>query len=396
MRRFLTGFVCLAACADAGSDGPDVVVRDSAGVTIVEHPAPTETTPRWTIDSVATLEIGMLEGPPEYQFEWVAEAQRLDDGTILVADGGASELRFYDASGRHIRSAGRQGEGPGEFRGLGQVWLGAADSIVVYDYQLARASVFSPAGEFARTYTLQQPEGVEFRVRPLILAGGRIVSSPGRSFGVGATAGVTRDTSRLYVHGPEGEVVDSLGRWPMNESFVITDENSMMVTRRAFARGLSLAAAGDRFYVGNSDRWQVEVHDTSGLRRIIRMDVAPRPVDAAAIDSLRADRIDNGEPQWRESTERMLAAMSYPETMPVFGRMLVDAAGHLWVQDYAAEYLERPIDWSVFDPDGRLIARVTVPVRFLITQIGEDWVLGVQRDEMDVQYVRVHRLARPE
>ena len=88
--------------------------------------------------------------------------------------------------------------------------------------------------------------------------------------------------------------------------------------------------------------------------------------------------------------------MSYPETMPVFGRMLVDAAGHLWVQDYAAEYLERPIDWSVFDPDGRLIARVTVPVRFRITQIGEDWVLGVQRDEMDVQYVRVHRLARPE
>jgi hypothetical protein len=48
----------------------------------------------------------------------------------------------------------------------------------------------------------------------------------------------------------------------------------------------------------------------------------------------------------------------------------------------------------VFDPDGSMIARLSMPGGFLPTQIGDDFVLGITRDELDVEHVRLYGLHR--
>ena len=50
--------------------------------------------------------------------------------------------------------------------------------------------------------------------------------------------------------------------------------------------------------------------------------------------------------------------------------------------------------WDVFDSSGQKVTTVTTPRDVTIQTIGEDYILGVWKDEMDVEYVRMYSLDR--
>jgi len=52
------------------------------------------------------------------------------------------------------------------------------------------------------------------------------------------------------------------------------------------------------------------------------------------------------------------------------------------------------VPWLVIDPDGGVLETVDLPEGLRPTDIGEDDVVGVVRDELDIQRVRVYRLTR--
>ena len=87
---------------------------------------------------------------------------------------------------------------------------------------------------------------------------------------------------------------------------------------------------------------------------------------------------------------RIRADIPFPETFPAYRSFLVDDERNLWV----AEYRRWP-RWAVFDPEGRFLGNVPTPRNGQVTHIGSDFVLGVWRDEMDVEQVRVYRLIKP-
>ena len=64
------------------------------------------------------MRVGLLDGPDEYIFGNITGAVRLEDGSVVVADEQSHEVRKYDAGGRHLWTSGREGEGPGEYKGL--------------------------------------------------------------------------------------------------------------------------------------------------------------------------------------------------------------------------------------------------------------------------------------
>jgi hypothetical protein len=47
----------------------------------------------------------------------------------------------------------------------------------------------------------------------------------------------------------------------------------------------------------------------------------------------------------------------------------------------------------VFDVDGRRIATVELPERFNLMDAGADYVLGVWRDDLDVEHVQAFELS---
>jgi hypothetical protein len=82
--------------------------------------------------------------------------------------------------------------------------------------------------------------------------------------------------------------------------------------------------------------------------------------------------------------------------MPAFEpRMAADMIGNLWVQDYMVPSDRVPV-WTVFDQDGVLLGSVAFPEGFDCLDIGDEYVLGLWRDEDDVEYVRMYDLVKPE
>ena len=106
--------------------------------------------PVFALSVEPTVEIGVLEGDPEYLFQDVASTLRLPSGDILVSDAGALEVSTYRDDGTFIRRWGGRGEGPGEFRGLSRIYAGDNGTIMALDAWTGRISVFDADGSYSR------------------------------------------------------------------------------------------------------------------------------------------------------------------------------------------------------------------------------------------------------
>jgi hypothetical protein len=388
----------LAGCGGdaARSSGP--AVRDSAGARIVENERYAWPDGRgWRLSDRPLLDIGALE-EPDYQLFRVAGAVRLSDGRIVVANSGTSELRFYDASGRHLSSAGREGAGPGEFQGLWRIWALPGDTLLAYDFRLRRVSLFDPNGAFVRSFQLQPLTGgqASASVVGAFADGSLLVAARTAVFTPGARSGLRRDSTLYLRSDREGALADSLGWFPGPEWYVKADERSLSATTRAFGRQPVAAASAASFYFGSSDTYEIARYDTAGaLTALIRRAYQNPPVTDADIARWIEERLENfKDASQRSFWERVYAEMPVPETMPAYEALLVDAEGNLWVEEYRRPGDERP-RWTVFDPDGVMLGVVEFPERFRVYQIGADFVLGRWRDELDVEHVQLYELIKP-
>jgi hypothetical protein len=201
----------LAACGGGEAAGNTATLRDSAGIAIVENRGGRwDEDGGWRLSDEPTLQIGIAEGDPLYQMDRVRAALRLGDGRIVVANAGSHQVRWYDANGRHVASAGREGGGPGEFRGLTTLRRLPGDSVLAYDVMAFRLSWFDPAGRFVRSVALQPVGQMPRRFVDRFADGQLLLSSSVRSFPNGPPSGTTRDTLLWLRAGAEGAPVDSL------------------------------------------------------------------------------------------------------------------------------------------------------------------------------------------
>ena len=119
LRRCLALFaVPLAACADPAPQNT-AVVRDSAGVRIVENSTPIwHEGEAWRLSPEPIVDIGGGDTEDDQLFR-VTGAARLSNGQIVIANGGSVELKFYASNGAHMFDAGGAGGGPGELQSVG-------------------------------------------------------------------------------------------------------------------------------------------------------------------------------------------------------------------------------------------------------------------------------------
>src|SRR4051812_47765874 len=110
-----------AACGHSGERAA-FVARDSSGVAIVENARPAwKPGEGWRLSDAPVLSLGVAEGTQEQEFERITDVLRLPDGRLAVANDGSAELRYFAADGHFLGAAGRQGDGPGEFRSVGRL-----------------------------------------------------------------------------------------------------------------------------------------------------------------------------------------------------------------------------------------------------------------------------------
>jgi hypothetical protein len=80
--------------------------------------------------------------------------------------------------------------------------------------------------------------------------------------------------------------------------------------------------------------------------------------------------------------------------MPAYAPEIhVDSDLNLWVREYTRPG-DREWSYSVFSADGVLLGTLRMPTALTILDIGADYVLGLRRDEFDVEYVQLHELRK--
>jgi hypothetical protein len=389
----------LAACVrDRAADAVPFVESDSAGIHIVLNLADTAgLRSGWAIAAAPTLTIGGGDAQESEQLYQVSGALRMPDGRIVVANGGASQIRVFGADGELLSTYGRKGEGPGEYQQPTLAGRINGDSLVVFDAGLRRASILTADSGYIRSYDVGTGGGGYPMARGT-LPDGSIAIGGGMYFSSadGFPNGLIRAPSKYVIIGSDGAIRLDLGDYPAAEMFAKADGSRFSATIVPFGRLTGYAITPAHIWIGTGDDWSIKTFALDGLlESIIRFDRSRRPVTTdfkqAAID----DKVEDASTQdeAREVRARM-AEIPFPESMPPWELFLADAAGDLWIGEFLAPG-ENARTWTIIDPLGHAVGRVTTPLRTLPVDIGKDYMLGLTRDDLDVESLTLWPLQRP-
>ena len=378
---------------------------------VIDNPRPTwKSSEALVLSATPTLVIG-AEGGPDYELSRVRGAARLRDGRIVVADAGSLRLRFYDAAGRYLKSAGGKGGGPGEFEQMDSFWRLPGDTLVAGGMLPGDLSYFTGDGKYLLRLSRTPPPpppgagsapGMPVTLAPLDGSGQRVIGylPMGRSRSAG---GRSVDSFPVAIVDQRHVETRRIGSLP---SMAVTLDGGEL-RPPWFGAKATFAADPAHFYYGLGLDYSIQAYTRTGiLSHTIRRAWTPRKVTKSDIDSYV---VEWGK-RWIKSTgaaaeaERVdLRNDPYAALVPAYSQLLPDATGRLWVREAhladapgAGQLNTTPLVpsiWSVFDPAGRWLGDVTMPARFLPRDIGADYVLGTALDADNVETVVMYRLA---
>ena len=415
MRRAVAPGMAIAvvACGESPPDTPPgVEVTDSAGIHIVTSPPRDAVHAELAADPA--LSIGLLDGPDEFLFGDIESVARGAEGNLIVADEQAHEIRVFDPRGRHVRSLGREGEAPGEFRSLRGAWPLPDGDVIALDLLLDRITRFDAEGAVIGTTALSSPD--DLIVLPVGLGGGDAVLSSATSFSMPsrpiseslAISGSVADAMESMFgaesvfflrHGLDGALIDTVATGVNPPTAVLSTAGSgvdMRVQMGAIPFSARPTATGTARGVAFTDgaNYEVRIFDDSGAPALIaRLDEAP-PVrtDAHLETWVRNPGGRERDEAWIRERLARYRSLALPESLPAYTAVLFSDTGDIWARRYLMPG-ESMDHWDVFAPDGVHLGRVNVPTSFQIEEISRNQAVGIATDELGVERVQVRDLA---
>lgn len=359
---------------------------------------------RWAVDAAPSVLIGEVAGPEEYLLVNPLAAQRLSDGTLVIRDSNAGyfSLRYYDATGAHLTTVSRFGQGPFEFQYPRLVERTRGDSVFVLG-QDGRFAVFGPRGGRVRDGRLDVQGLLPIRSGATFVDETHMILT--KSVGPRIPPpGVQRYEALVLVWDLETSAVDTLGPVARAPSAYgeVPGRDAVYFYPYPFAPETSIVGGGGRIWIGRADLPEVRGYDAQGrLAAVVRFTDEPDGVGRGDRGRFRDQMLEglSGE------TERRFAgyarSMEFPDAFPSFARLEVDRLGRLWVKRYEPPWAEGEQTWDVFGSDAEWVATVQVPAVVVpgcersarrspcdrLRDIGEEYVLVDLGDPRDVRRV---------
>ena len=381
--------------------------------------------------------VGVLDGAMWEMFGSVRAVAFDGDGTLLILDNDAGHVVVIDPAGEFVRTISNKGEGPGELNQPIGMAVFADRRIGVHDL-MRGIQLFSREGEFLDEARFTLEEGAP---------GARIYALPDHS--VLSTELVGASLSRLMrsLQGededealPEGRPVTRFRLDGTRDVFYTAwagppreqaeterrDGNVRMVISggEAFPLPLSIGLLQDgRVVVADSVGYRIKLLDASGrVTGTLERPVAPVAVTDAIQEAERERRLaasqsgsggganivmmrsvsgavggsgraPTGPDQdaIRRMMEGQIRDLSFPEEIPVIASLAVDWGDRIWVQRSALPGETGPTD--ILSADGQYYGTIAPDGLRIPAAFGPNGLLAyIERDELDIQSVRVVRL----
>ncbi len=214
-----------------------------------------------------------------------------------------------------------------------------------------------------------------------------------------ATTGPVRDSTQLLLVRPGNESPRSLGWTPAVEYYrVVLRADGEVAAMRATPplwRVAYVAAGPDRLFVAHNGSFDILAFEPGGDRTArIRLAGEPVPVGRDELERWKDAYVTQGggSAVWRAVREQAVRDAPFPETRPAHGELFADRVGNLWVAHWTPPGETSTVAWWVFGKDGGLRAAIETPAGATLLDAGPGYVLTLEREELEVPYVRLYRV----
>lgn len=336
------------------------------------------------------LSIGTLEGDSILMFGRIGQITVDADGGIYAFDAQVPALRYFNARGEYVRTLGREGSGPGEYR---DVTLGLAvrgdGRVVMRDPRNGRLNVYAPDGTpsdhwpvasglfAANAMVLDHRDHMYLKI---------LLGRPERNkpWPIG-----------LLHYNATGDLVDTIP--PPTIAGEPTDAGGTFLPRKIW----ELSPLGT-VVVGTNDRYAFELRRPDGT--VVRIERAAERVSLEPGERAEHEAVS----EWtRRNRAQFLTAdvPPVPPRKPFYRGFYLGERGRIWVHRYTraqktdappaepdpsqrpALTWREPTVYDVFESDGTYLGKVRAPPRTSLQVFRGDTVWGIRRGEFDEQYL---------
>lgn len=387
--------VALAACDGETGAAGGAVVRDSAGVRLVEYAGTPQHDAPFALSPEPVYRHG--SGSGDYLFGNIRHGVLFPDGGAAIFDAANTEIVVLGPDGGSHELLAGSGQGPSEVGFVGRMFAVGTDSLLVDDSWNARFTLFAD-GAVARTIGLGEN-------RELALGlGSRGIDASGRL--LMSSASYRRGFPDEWLPGYlvrldlDTLVPDTVGSYDW-VPFVPPDDEA----DNPFPHLGRVGAAGGRFVHGRTDTPELIWRESDGtVSQIMRWRpewVYPTEEHWRTFEAYLRVTLPPVNPhlQTDEAIEEMIqrALARYrvepDEPLPLFGELFGDDEGRVWLPAYAvASQRNGYPSYAVISPSGEWLGRVEAPPGLRVLDVAGGRVLGVVKDEMDVESVVVYGL----
>lgn len=225
------------------------------------------------------LTIGEVEGDENYMFGSGISFNTDDEGNFYVTDSDNHRIQKYDPEGKYLLTIGREGQGPGEFRGLSLPRFDKDNHLYITDESNRRISFFDKDGQYLKQIRMQERYfDLYINSKGFIVADKWQMAQEGNS---------TKQTHLYGLFDNEFNLVEELFKdeivTPMptgKDASALGDFIAKTLSILASRIPVILTLANNDFiYLGYPDKYDIIVYSPEGkpARRIIR-DYDPLPM----------------------------------------------------------------------------------------------------------------------
>ncbi|MFC1529148.1 6-bladed beta-propeller [Gemmatimonadota bacterium] len=324
-----------SGCTEAGEAGGrhsfDITTED--GIRVAENSG----RPRYPGELFTYTEVLRLnqdESNPESLLAYPGLVITDEAGSFYVEDARDNRLVKFDATGNYLRTIGRQGAGPGEYRSVSLECIHNG-ILVITDTQLNRVSFFRTDGSFVDSSPL--PDHGRLQIQQFHLG------PDDEWILLGDIQRVDEDQNRLntavaMVFSAEGDSMASLssGEIHIAKNLRLEQFNMLEIAVRYFSLSPTVLYHENHGLVLSSGLEPVmQCFDLQGrLQKVIRMNLPPEPVTKAerrAIQKYHQDWIlDAEDEQSRITRQNMFELVDYQDPKACFSISHIDEYGYLW------------------------------------------------------------------
>jgi hypothetical protein len=343
---------------------------------------PTDVPLSWSFEPVVDIG-GQVDGPAAFGRVMPSGIGVDGEGRIHVLDVLAFRVSVFDRSGDFIRSVGRSGSGPGEFRFPSDLAVRADGAIAVYDFDGRAFVVFDADGSPLDVVPAPGPLMRRAAFGEHGITGSFVVES-----GSGDAA-----TIQLTVRNPGDTVSATLASVAETPVHQVDFGCAVVGFRSLLGPRLVWSANGQRTAVVAGTDYTITIF--AGTRPIGRWSRAFEPLAgtvALAAAELGGDSLRLPGPGGCRLPVALAAErIGFADTAPHIFDLAVSPDGGLWVARLDRTGV-RSID--VWSADGDYLGTLPPTAPFPAAFRGPDEIVTVERDSLGVARVRIWRITR--